>query len=211
MTIPLVLGPGRERRADHDVIVGMVDHGAKVLDIGCGDGALMARLVRDRGAKARGLELSQAGVNACVTRGLTVVQGDADADLAGYPDGAFDVAILSKTIQSVRRPAQVLGQMMRISGRIIVSFPNFGHWRARFAYLGSGRMPVTDVLPASWHESDCVHPCTIRDFVALARHQGLYIERAVPISRGQPGAPFARTIWRANWLAEEAVFLLGRG
>lgn len=198
------------RRADHDVIAGMVREGASVLDIGCGDGDLMQLLQTARRARVRGLELSQRGVNACVAKGLSVVQGDADRDLTHYPDDAFDVVILSKTIQAVRHPREVLLQLKRIGRNVIVSFPNFGHWRVRFSLMREGAMPVTPALPSRWCETENLHLCTVRDFAVLAQESGLDIERAVPISGGRAAAPFARTLWRANWFAEEAVFLLTR-
>jgi methionine biosynthesis protein MetW len=197
-------------RADHSVIADMVKPGALVLDVGCEDGALLQLLARERGVKGRGLELSQDGVNSCVAKGLSVMQGDADHDLAAYPDDAFDYVILSKTIQAVHRPRVVLAELMRVGERAIVSFPNFGHWRTRASLALGGRMPNTAALPNPWYETQNIHLCTVRDFVELARGLGFKIERAVPITNGAPGAPFARTIWRANWFAEDAVFLLGR-
>ncbi len=197
-------------RADYSVILDMVAPGSRVLDVGCGDGALLQLLARERAAKGRGVELSQTGVNACVAKGLSVVQGDADRDLAAYPDNAFDYVILSKTIQAVRRPGDVLKELLRVGERGIVSLPNFGHWRMRLSLVSRGRMPVTTALPAAWHETENVHLCTVRDFAELAGALGLRVERAVPITNGEPGAPFARTLWRANWFAEEAVFLLNR-
>lgn len=198
-------------RVDHDVIVEMIAPGARVLDIGCADGALLALLAQRRAALCRGMEISQAGVNACVAKGLTVVQGDADRDLAVYPDASFDYVILSKTIQAVRQPRAVLGELLRIGKRAVVSFPNFGHWQARLQFLARGTMPETTALPGPWHAGDAIHPCTVRDFAGLAHALNLTIERAVPISAGVAGAPFAKTLWRANLFAEEAVFLLKRG
>lgn len=197
-------------RTDYAVITAMVREGAKVLDVGCGDGVLMQRLIRERGAAARGMELSQAGVNACVAKGLSVVQGDADRDLSDYPNDSFDYVILSKTIQAVRQPRFVLKELTRIAERAIVSLPNFGHWRMRSQLLLSGRMPNTAALPSHWYDTENIHLCTIRDFAEMARMQHLKIERAVPIAEGKAGAPFANTLWRANWFAEEAVFLLAR-
>lgn len=197
-------------RVDHQVIALMVQTGSKVLDIGCGDGALLHLLARERGVKGRGVELSQEGVNACVATGLSVVQGDADRDLKDYPDDAFDYVVLSKTIQTMRHPRAVLKELMRIGERAIVSLPNFGHWSVRLKLLTSGRMPMTSSLPSRWCETENLHLCTVRDFSDLARELNFKIERAVPISGGHPGAPFANSVWQANWFAEEAVFLLAR-
>jgi methionine biosynthesis protein MetW len=154
------------------------------------------------------MELSQAGVNACMAHGLSVVQGDADRDLKFFPDRSFDFVILSKTIQAVHKPGAVLAELARIGDRVIVSLPNFGHWKTRFALMFSGRMPVNPSLPSSWHETENIHLCTVRDFATLAESLGLSVERAFPISGGHAGGPFARTLWRANWFAEEVAFVL---
>lgn len=195
-------------RADYEVISALVHEGARVLDVGCGDGALLQKLIAEKRVKGRGMELSQAGVNSCVAKGLAVVQGDADRDLRFFPDGAFDYVILSKTIQAVHRPGDVLAELARIGHRVIVSLPNFGHWRTRFALLLGGRMPVNPSLPASWHETGNIHLCTVRDFAELCGSLGLMIERGVPISSGHAGSPFAKTLWRANWFAEDVVFAI---
>jgi len=195
-------------RADHGVIANLIDSGARVLDVGCGDGALLALLASERRVDGRGLELSQAGVHACVARGLAVVQGDAERDLAFFPDQSFDYAVLSRTLQSVLAPRSVLGELRRVSRRIVVSFSNYGHWRARLRLLTSGRMPGLPAHGAAWHDRERVHPCTVRDFVHLAEELDLKVERAVPISHGEPGAPFAQVLWRANWFAEDVVFVL---
>ncbi|OYU15541.1 MAG: methionine biosynthesis protein MetW [Alphaproteobacteria bacterium PA4] len=192
-------------RADLAAIADAVPPGARVLDIGCGDGALLAYLRDSKGVDARGIDVSAANVAGAVARGLSVVQGDADADLADYPDAAFDMVILSDTLQAMQRPAAVLAELVRIGRRGVVSFPNFGHWRVRAALAFGGHMPVTKSLPVSWHETPNIHFCTIDDFRALAAELGLRVESAAFLSGGVRRGPAL-----ANLLAEQAVFVLAR-
>lgn len=197
-------------RVDLLVVAEMVAPRSRVLDVGSGDGELLELLTISRGCDARGIELSREGVNAGVARGLSVVQGDADVDLAHYPDNAFDYVILSQTIQATRQPRWVLEQMLRIGRHAIVSFPNFGHWRSRLDLLAYGRMPVTDNMPYSWYDTPNIHFCTIRDFVALVELLGARTERAVALdSWGRP-VRFNLPWWVWNLLGEQAVFLLSR-
>ena len=203
--------PAPRLRRDLAVIADMIEPEARVLDIGCGDGSLLGYLVSEKGADARGVELSQSGVNACVGRGLSVIQGDADRDLDAYPQGAFDVVVLSQTLQATRQPRRVLETLVRIGDRAIVSFPNFGFWRVRLGLLVRGRMPVTPLLDHAWHDTPNIHLCTIRDFVALCDEIGIRIEKSVTLDRhGQPFALDPRGSL-ANLLAEQGVFVLSRG
>jgi methionine biosynthesis protein MetW len=197
-------------RVDHLLIAKMVEPHSRVLDVGCGDGTLLLLLANERNVDARGIELSQAGVNGCVAKGLSVIQGDADTDLSDYPDDVFDYVILSQTLQATRRPKVVLENMLRIGRRAIVSFPNFGHWRIRMQLMFKGRMPVTDSLSSPWYETPNIHFCTVRDFVALVDELGAQIEKAVAINR--VGAPLRVTApwWVWNMFGEQAVFLLSR-
>src|SRR5437763_13653426 len=197
-----------ELRRDLRLIAEMIAPGARVLDIGCGDGALLAYLAREKGVDARGMELSQSGVNACVRHGLSVIQGDADRDLDAFPVGAFDVAVLSQTLQATREPRHVLETLIRIGKRAIVSFPNFGFWRIRLSLLWRGRMPVSELLNNPWYDTPNIHLCTIRAFVALCDQTGVHIERSLTLDR--PGRPYALNPrgWLANLLAEQAVFVL---
>lgn len=197
-------------RVDHLVVLGLVPAGARVLDIGCGDGTLLALLRDRRGIDGRGIELSREGVNACLARGLPVIQGDADTDLANYPDGAFDVVVMSQTIQATRQPREVLEHLLRIGRQVIISFPNFGHWRVRSELALRGRMPMTDLLPEAWYETANIHHCTIRDFVGLVRLLGARIETAAALdSRGRP-MRFALPWWVWNLFGAQGVFLLTR-
>jgi len=195
-------------RRDLRLIAEMIDPGARVLDIGCGDGALLAHLVRHKNVDGRGMELSQSGVNSCVSHGLSVIQGDADRDLEAYPTGAFDVVVLSQTLQATRQPRKVLETLVRIGRRAIVSFPNFGFWRIRLHLLFCGRMPVSHLLMHPWYETPNIHLCTIRDFAAMCDEIGVRVERSVTLDRhGQPYSldPHGSL---ANLLAEQGVFVL---
>ncbi|HJU16819.1 MAG TPA: methionine biosynthesis protein MetW [Stellaceae bacterium] len=204
---PLAAGAGELRR-DLKLIADMIDRGARVLDIGCGDGALLAYLSRYKNVDGRGIELSQTGVNACVSHGLSVIQGDADRDLAAYPRGAFDVVVLSQTLQATRQPRQVLEALVRIGRRAIVSFPNFAFWRIRVQLLLRGRMPMSPLLLYPWYDTPNIHLCTIRDFVALCDEIGVRIERSMTLDRhGRPYSLDPRG-GLANLLAAQGVFVL---
>ncbi len=197
-------------RVDLLLVADMIEKGARVLDVGCGDGALLKTLIENRGVDARGIELSQAGVNSCVAQGLSVIQGDADTDLAAYPDGSFDYAVLSQTLQATRNPRVVLEHLLRIGRRAIVSFPNFGHWRVRTSLLFGGRMPVTENLSYAWYETPNIHFCTIRDFVDLCDTVGAQIEDGVALNGAgdKVGLKLPWAVW--NLFGEQAIFVLSR-
>lgn len=198
----------REHRVDHLLIAEMVAPGSRVLDVGCGDGALLQLLADTKAVDGRGVELSREKVNACVTRGLSVIQGDADQDLDDYPDQAFDFAILSLTIQATRQPKKVLENLLRIGRRAIVSFPNFGHWRIRADLLFTGRMPQTRNLPEPWYISPDSHLCTIRDFVDLCELVEADVDEAVAFNSAGRRLPIKRSLSLQNLLGEKAVFRL---
>lgn len=195
-------------RPDLAAIAGMIPERTRVLDIGCGDGALLEHLIAVKGVDGRGIELSQQNVNACVTRGLSVIQGDADTDLVEYPSQVFDVAILSQTIQATRSPRSVLGHLLRIGRTSIVSFPNFGHWRIRLSLALRGRMPRTAALDHAWYDTPNIHLCTIADFTALARDSGAVIESAIAISEAGETHRMEPDAWAPNIFSEGAIFLL---
>ena len=189
-------------------IADIVEASSRVLDVGCGDGALLEYLARTKNVDARGIELSQAGVNASVARGLSVIQGDADTDLTEYPARAIDFAILSQTIQATRQPKIVLQQLLRIGRSVIVSFPNFGFWKVRLKLALSGRMPLTGTLTHPWYETPNIHLCTIADFVALARELDAHIDRALAVDESGDVRPLAAPGYWDNLTAEGAIFLL---
>jgi methionine biosynthesis protein MetW len=196
-------------RADLDLIAQMVPRGSRVLDLGCGDGDLLAELIGARGCRGQGVEVSREALHACVERGVPVVEADIDRGLPEFEDGSFDVVVLSQTLQAVHRPAVVLREVTRVGRVGIVSFPNFGHWRLRVQLLARGKMPVTRTLPYRWHETPNIHLCTVRDFEALARAEGLtLLERRLLDAGGGPAPPRARG--RPNLLAAGAAYLLRR-
>jgi methionine biosynthesis protein MetW len=191
-------------------IVSLVAPGARVLDIGCGEGALLELLTEQKGVDGRGREISPLGVQACLSRGLAVVQGDADRDLADFPTRAFDYAILSSTLQQVREPKTVLAELLRIAERAIVSLPNFGHWRVRLSLLARGRMPVTASLAEPWWSTDNIHLCTLKDFTLLCEELDIRVEQAAALADGRPARRMDPASALENWRAEQAIYLLSR-
>jgi methionine biosynthesis protein MetW len=191
-------------RSDYAIIGEIVEPNTKVLDLGCGEGELLAWLAENKNVDARGVEISAAKVQRAIARGVSVYQGDIDEGLADYPDQAFDYVILSQTLQETRRPLKVLREMLRVGRRVIVAFPNFGHWRVRLSMLWSGRAPKTRLFPYEWYESPNIHFLTVHDFEALAAQENLVVERRYFLAGHTKGSLLP------NLMAETAVFLVRR-
>jgi methionine biosynthesis protein MetW len=189
-------------RSDYSIISDIIEPGSRVLDLGCGEGELLAWLAENKKVAGRGIEISPTRVQRAIARGVSVYQGDIDAGLGGYPDEAFDYVILSQTLQETHRPLKVLREMLRVGRRAIVAFPNFGHWGVRLSLLWKGRAPKTRQFPHNWHDSPNIHFFTILDFEELAAKEGFGVERRIFL------AGHRQVSWLANWLADVAVYLV---
>jgi methionine biosynthesis protein MetW len=194
------------RRVDYELIESMVPAGSRVLDLGCGDGQLLADLARNKGCTGRGIEIDEQAVVACIRRGVAVYHGDMLEGIAYYHDHSFDIVILSQTLQQASDPVRVIQEMLRVGERAIISFPNFGYWQVRLQLLLNGHMPETDQLPYAWYNTPNVHLCTVADFRALCDDLGLEQSQEIFV------VPPARQIggFAANWRAELAIYQIRR-
>jgi methionine biosynthesis protein MetW len=195
-------------RIDYSVILGLVPAGKKVLDLGCGDGTLLAGLVQSKGVIGRGIEISEVGVGACIAKGLTVLQGDIDEGLRDTPDRSFDYVILNQTIQAVKKPDVVLSEMLRVGEKGVVGLPNFAFWRMRLYLLFNGRMPKTDFLPYDWFDTPNIHFCSLLDFEEYCGRKSITVEKRICLSTDRGGRVLKGV--RPNLFAESAVYLLSR-
>ena len=195
-------------RKDLDLIANLVEDNSKVIDIGCGNGELLNFLSKNKNSKIQGLEINQKKVNKCVSKGLSVIQGDADKDLGLYPEKSFDYVILSQTIQATLEPEKILTELTRIGKRVIVSIPNFGFWKVRLDLLVKGKMPITSKLNSTWFETENIHLCTISDFTDLCDQLNLKIKQTVTIASNKQKRLSGKPNKSANIFAEEAIFLI---
>lgn len=195
-------------RPDLQVIASLITPAARVLDVGCGDGALLTWLRDEKQVDGRGIEINQAAVNQAISNGIPVIQGDVDSDLPHYPDAAYDYVILSQTLQAMRDPRAVLLDLVRIGKKAVVSVPNFGHWKNRLYLALYGRMPVTKTLSYQWYDTPNIHFCTISDFVVLVESLGITIEQRVVVDTTGRKVNFSGRGFTANLFGEQGVFLL---
>lgn len=195
-------------RPDLQAIADMVTPGSTLLDVGCGEGELLAWLKANKQVKGRGIELSQQGVHRAIAKGLSVIQGNADIDLAHYPEQAYDYVVLSQTLQTLREPKEVLAQLVRIARHAIVSVPNFGYWKNRLYLACRGRMPVTKALSYQWYDTPNIHFCTIADFVELCDLLGLTVEQRIYVNQLGIRSSFTNRGIFANVFGEQGIFMI---
>jgi len=202
-------GAGKKKRKpglrwDHEVIERIIPRGARVLDLGCGSGELLRRLIRQKGVRGQGIEIDPEKVYGCVARGVSVFQADLDRGLPGWPDNSFDFVILEETLQTVHQPVKVLSEMIRVGKWGIVSFPNFAYWHVRLELGLGGKMPVIESLPYPWYETPNIHLCSVEDFMAWAREAGVEIIESHVLSEGEV-RPLRED---DNLFAEEVLFVV---
>ncbi|MBQ16132.1 MAG: methionine biosynthesis protein MetW [Planctomycetaceae bacterium] len=198
--------PGFDSGLIDELLLDQVDSGSRVIDLGCGDGRLLARLRDERNCQVLGIELGLVELTGAIGRGLSVIQTDLDRGLDDIPDDSFDTAVLSQTLQEVRRPTTVLREMLRVAQRALIVVPNFGHWRVRLKVVQQGRAPVTDALPYEWYDTPNLHVCSMHDIRDLVEQLGFFVIREIPIIKGRP----VERAWWANLRADSALYVVER-
>lgn len=194
---------------NYSIITELVEDGARVLDLGCGDGELLRRLIAEKNVKGSGIEINQESVINALEKGLSIIQGDIDEGLRQFPDRSYDYVILNQTLQSTYNPVFVLEEMLRVGKKCVVSFPNFAYWKVRFDLLFNGRMPKSSILPFEWYNTPNIHLLTIKDFYALADEMSIKIENAIFMNKARVKKSIEFTHYE-NFFAEEVIFVVSK-
>jgi methionine biosynthesis protein MetW len=190
------------------IIANLLPHQSRVLDVGCGDGTLIEALIKGKGIDARGVELEEDKVKECISKGLSVIEGDAETELSQFPDKAFDFVILSQTLQAFYQPENVLAQLLRIGNRVIISIPNFGYWKIRASLLFFGKMPITKSLPYTWYNTPNLHMCSIKDFYQFCEKKKVKIDKVVGINGEKISSIYKVNLEMKNLLSEVGIFVI---
>jgi methionine biosynthesis protein MetW len=195
-------------KREFKIIANLLPNNSRVLDVGCGDGTLMEFLSREKGIDVRGLELQEENVKVCISKGLSVIEGDAETELGQFPEKSFDYVILSQTLQAFYNPVIVLDHLLRIGKSSIVSIPNFGYWKVRSKLLFSGRMPTTKFLPYKWHNTPNLRMCTIKDFFELCNEKNINMKKIIGINNDKTSLIHSNNIKLKNLFSEVGIFLI---
>ena len=190
------------------IIVNLLPIQSRVLDVGCGDGTLIKALIEQKNIDARGIELEENNVKQCISKGLSVIQGNAETELGQFPDKAFDFVVLSQTLQAFYQPENVLDQLLRIGKKVIISIPNFGYWQVRTSLLFFGKMPVTKSLPDSWYNTPNLHVCSIKDFYQFCSKKKIKIDKIIGINNEKISSINRINLEMKNLLSEIGIFLI---
>ena len=195
-------------KIEFKIISNLIPNQARILDVGCGDGSLMQSLIQEKNIDARGIELEEENVKKCISKGLSVIEGNAENELGQFPDKSFDFVILSQTLQAFYNPENVLDHLLRIGKYVIVSIPNFGYWKVRTSLLFFGRMPVTKSLPNTWYNTPNLHMCTIKDFYEFCGNKNIKIEKIIGINDEKISSINRLNLEMKNLFSEVGIFLI---
>ena len=190
------------------IIANLLPNNSRVLDVGCGDGTLMEALINQKNIDARGMELDQNNVKKCISKGLSVIEGNAETELGQFPEKSFDFVILSQTLQAFYQPENVLDQLLRIGKNVIISIPNFGYWKVRASLLFFGRMPITKSLPNTWYNTPNLHMCTIKDLYEFCKTKKIKIDRIIGVDDNKISSINRINLEMKNLLCEVGIFLI---
>jgi methionine biosynthesis protein MetW len=190
------------------IIANLLPPQSRVLDVGCGDGTLIEALIKEKNIDARGIELGEGKVKECISKGLSVIEGNAETELSQFPDKAFDFVILSQTLQAFYQPENVLAQLLRIGDKVIISIPNFGYWQIRASLLFFGKMPVTKSLPYTWYNTPNLHMCSIKDFYQFCEKKKIKLDRVIGINGEKISSIYRINLELKNLLSEVGIFLI---
>ena len=190
------------------IIADLIENNSRVIDVGCGDGVLMDFLKKNKNIDVRGLELSKEKVQKCISKGLTVIEGNAESDLQQFPDHSFDYAILSQTLQAFLNPEIVINELLRVGKKAIVTIPNFGYWKVRFHLLFRGTMPITETLPDQWYNTANLHMCTIKDFFNFSKEKNFKIKNSLALIKEEVSIIKTSNLNFKNFVADLGIFII---